>query len=565
MKKRLFLYSTLIICLGLACFIVLSTAIIRANNISIAKNAVMEIADAYAGLYRAGADVSALTKTKSETRITVISPDGGVLADSSPLDVGSLDNHLDRPEIQAAQSGEPAASVRYSSTLGADLIYYAVKAESGDGYVFIRAAVPVAAIDAYLAQSLPFLIVTLVVVAAVCFVFSRATIVHIIRPFESVEATLRALADGAYTRGRIAGGYEEIDKLTRGIDDVAGILQNSFNELRDEKNKLAFIINSIADGLFVVDAMKNLILLNAAATAIFDAKPGLTGKNMHYLSHEKTFKDAVDGCLAGGGDAMFEYALNGRTYFVSIKKLPYTELTMVMLSDVTEIKDNARRREEFFANASHELKTPLTAIKGLNELTDINNKDENLRKYIESIARETDRMLSLIADMLKLSELENTQRIDINRAPVPLSKIIDEARGALATAIDEKAVRFTVSGDATVSAEPGHVYELVKNLIENAVRYNKQGGAVSVTVESDAFGAALKIADEGIGISSGEQARVFERFYRVEKSRSQKNGGTGLGLSIVKHICALYGWRLSLKSKPGAGTEVAVAFDGKPA
>jgi len=564
MKKRLFLYSTLIICAGLICFFVLSTAVIRANNISIAKNAVMETAHVYAGLYGAGADMPSLVKTGNETRITVVAPDGGVLADSSPLDIGSLENHLDRPEIQAALAGEPAAHVRYSATLGADMIYYAVKAESGDGYVFIRAAVPVAAIDAYLAQSLPFLTVTLVLVAAVCFIFSRATIIKIIRPFESVEATLRALADGAYTRGRIAGGYEEIEKITRGIDDVAGILQNSFDELLDEKSKLAFIINNIADGLFVVDEMKNLVLINAAATAIFDAQPGLAGKNMHCLSHEKTLKDAVDGCVAGGNDAMFEYALNGRTYFVSVKKLPLTKLTMAAFSDVTEIKENARRREEFFANASHELKTPLTAIKGLNELTEINNKDETLRKYIDSIARETDRMLSLIADMLKLSELENTKNTNINRAPVSLSQIIDEARGALATVIDEKAVRFTVTGDATIPAEPGHVYDLVKNLIENAVRYNKQGGAVAVTVESSALGAALRIADEGIGISPGEQARVFERFYRVEKSRSQKNGGTGLGLSIVKHICVLYGWRLSLKSKPGAGTEVAVAFDGKP-
>jgi len=525
----------------------------------------MEISRVYAGLYGDGTDVSILIKTDGDTRITIISSDGAVVADSSPLDVGSLDNHLDRPEIQAALVGEPAAYVRYSATLGADLIYYAVKAENGGDYVFIRAAVPVAAIDAYMAGSLPLLVIALVLVAVVCFVFSRAIIVKIIKPFESVETTLRALADGAYTPNREQSGYEEIDKITRGIDDVAGILQDSFNDLRDEKNKLAFIIDSIADGLFVVDEIKNLVLLNAAATAVFDAKPGLAGKNMHYLSHEKTLKDAVDGCVAGGGDAMFEYALNGRTYFVSIKKLPLTKLTMVALSDVTEIKENARRREEFFANASHELKTPLTAIKGLNELTGLNNKDETLRKYIESIARETGRMLSLIADMLKLSELENTQSLNINRAPVSLSKIIDEARGALATAIDEKAVRFTVSGDATISAEPGHVYELVKNLVENAVRYNKQGGAVAVTIESDASGAALTIADDGIGISPGEQARVFERFYRVEKSRSQKNGGTGLGLSIVKHICVLYGWRLSLKSKPGVGTEVMVAFDSKPA
>jgi two-component system phosphate regulon sensor histidine kinase PhoR len=234
---------------------------------------------------------------------------------------------------------------------------------------------------------------------------------------------------------------------------------------------------------------------------------------------------------------------------------------MIALSDVTEIRENAKRREEFFANASHELKTPLTAIKGFNELTAINNKDDNIRKYIDSITRETDRMLSLIGDMLKLSELENTQ--SINPVPVPLAKIVNEAVELLSTSINEKSISIEITGDATVTAEPGHIYELAKNLIENAVRYNNQGGHVSVTIERSKQNARLYVFDDGIGISPEEQTRIFERFYRVEKSRSQRNGGTGLGLSIIKHICALYDWKLSLKSKLGVGTEVTVVFNEK--
>ena len=174
------------------------------------------------------------------------------------------------------------------------------------------------------------------------------------------------------------------------------------------------------------------------------------------------------------------------------------------------------------------------------------------------MTRETDRMLTLIGDMLKLSELENTQ--NLNPVSLSLAKVVDEVQEALTTVIDEKAVLVECSGDAEVCAEQEHIYELVKNLMENAIRYNEQGGRVFVTMEDGKKGARLIVADDGIGISPEEQSRIFERFYRVEKSRSLRSGGTGLGLSIVKHICALYDWKLSLRSKPGIGTEVTVTF-----
>ena len=170
-------------------------------------------------------------------------------------------------------------------------------------------------------------------------------------------------------------------------------------------------------------------------------------------------------------------------------------------------------------------------------------------------------MMGLIGDMLKLSELENTTAL--NPVSVSLAKTVNEASEAVSAAIKEKAISFEVTGDGNVMAEPEHLYELIKNLVENAVRYNNQGGKVSAKIESDKKATRLIISDNGIGISPQEQTRIFERFYRVEKSRSQRNGGTGLGLSIVKHICALYGWNLSLKSKPGVGTDVEILFVAK--
>lgn len=554
MKKRLFIVTTLILCAGLCCFFAASVYVTYTNNLSFAKDMVIETAQICAALYRENADISTLEHFGGSTRVTVVALDGRVLADSRPVDVDELENHLNRPEIQASENGTPEAFVRHSDTLGADLIYYALKVDTGGGTVYIRAAVPVAKIDTYLLRSLPLLAVLLIVVALLCFFFTRRSVGRIVTPFGAVEQNLRQLLGGVYKSEPITASYEEIDVITREIDGVAGLLQDSINALRDEKEKLDYILQNIGDGLFAVDENRNISLINAAAHNIFGVTPDISGKKLEYLTYDKTLSRAVEDCVTHKKSVLFEWSSGGRIYLVTAKPLCGTSLTIVVMSDVTESRENAKQREEFFANASHELKTPLTAIKGFNELTALNNKDESIGKYIVGITRETDRMLSLIGDMLKLSELENT--MDISTVSVSLAKVIREVWEALTPAIEAKAIVFNTSGDDAVTAEPGHVYELIKNLIENAVRYNNYGGNVTVTIGK----RTLTVGDNGIGIAPEEQARIFERFYRVEKSRSERGGGTGLGLSIVKHVCVIYGWKLTLKSKLGVGTEVKVEF-----
>jgi len=561
MKKRLFLYTTLIITAGLLCFFASSVYITYRNNLGIAKDTVAETAQICADLYSDGADVSAFTDVPGNTRITLISPEGEVLADSRPLDPDALENHLNRPEIQSALNGAPEPCVRYSETLGTDLIYYALKAERGDGYVFIRAAVPVAQIDAYLLQALPLFAVLLLLVALLSLAFSRGMIKRLTKPLESVERKLRLLSSGEYAPMPAAAAidsYEEVDAMLRSIDEVTQVLQGSLTALTDEKKKAEYILNNIGDGIFAVDAEKNIAFINNAACGMFGVTPEIAGKHINYLTNDKTLAAAVDDCAVHEKSSLFELALAGKIYLVTLKRLPGTALTMAVLSDVTDSRESEKQREEFFANASHELKTPLTAIKGFNELTALGNKDENMDKYIGGIARETDRMLALLGDMLALSELENTQ--ELHPTSVSLAKTAHEVREVLSAAIGEKNMEFEIIGDGTVNADPAHVFELIKNLAENAVRYNEQGGRVSITMESDKENTWLFVYDNGIGIPPEEQTRIFERFCRVEKSRSQRSGGTGLGLSIVKHLCALYGWKLSLKSKLGVGTEVTVVF-----
>jgi len=562
MRRKLFLYTTLLLFAGLFVFFGISVYITRTNNIKLAEKAVVETAQNYAGIYHEIADVSTLVKTSNETRITIISADGTVFADSRPVDMAALENHLERPEIQAALNGAPAVFIRYSESLGVDMVYYALKVDDGDSYIFLRVATPVAEINTFLFRSLPLLLLVILVIAIICFFFARSMANRVAKPFESIQHRLRTLSGGGYMPDSIEDSYEEINQITQGIDEVALILQHSMRDLHDEKSKLDYILDNISDGLIVVDEKKSITLINSAALNTFGATTEIIGKDFIYLSYDKSIAGAVDGCVSRAENALFEFSLNGRIFFVTVKRLPGTTLTTIVLSDVTETRESAKQREEFFANASHELKTPLTAIKGFSELVEINNKDESIKKYVDGIIRETERMLTLIGDMLKLSELENTE--NINPIPVSLARVSGEVQEALSASIIEKSIIFEIAGDAMVSAEPAHVYELMKNIIENAVRYNNRDGRVSVTIEDDKKGALLFVFDNGIGIAPEEQARIFERYYRVEKSRSQQKGGTGLGLSIVKHICSLYGWQLTLKSKFGVGTEISVVFSSSP-
>jgi len=507
MKKRLFIYTILILFVGLISFFAVSFYIVHNNSLNIAKNRLVEMTQIYAGLFNNSVDLAEFVSAGGDLRITIISSDGYVLADSRPLP--TPENRLARPEIQAAAEGSPTVFTRRSNTFGVDYVYYALKVESGDSFVFVRVSVSVTEINAYLHQSLPLLIILLLVLAVACFFLVRST----------------------------------VNQVTVG----------------SEKDKLAYILNSIGDGLFVVDESRNITLANSAALRIFDATSDIINKGLNYLTDKKKLTEAITNCISSGSETLLELKLKGSIYLISVRRLPDTNLTMIVLTDVTENRENAKRREEFFTNASHELKTPLTAIKGFSELMSLGNKDESNQKYIAGITRETNRLMSLIGHMLKLSEMENAQTFE--PVQISLGNVISEVYETVSTTLEEKSINFKAHGNATVLADPEHVYELVKNLIENAIKYNNHGGKVTVVVERKKRKTRLLVLDNGIGISPKDQTRIFERFYRVDKSRAVWRGGTGLGLSIVKHICVLYGWKLSLKSKLGVGTDVVVEFN----
>lgn len=560
MKKGFILYSIIISLIATVLMFSLGIFVEMTSNTAQAEDKVIAIANIYADMYTDGGD---FVKSDDNVRVTVISADGTVIDDTDNDDVSSMDNHLSRQEVRAALSGKPEAVVRYSDTAGHDMMYYAVKKDIGDTHVFIRAAVSVKSITDYLVKSLPLTVAIMLLAILMSVIVGLFFGDRLLRPLSQVKDSLRAISSGKYVKSIQTGTDSDINKILSEIDDIGEKLEKNVAELKDERSKLDFIINNINDAVIAVDKDKNICLINDVAKDIFDIEGDAVGKSVNMLEYNKQLAGAIDGGATEGHNAVFETKIGTSIYLVTVKTLAggWTgrgDITAVILSDITASKESEKTRSEFFANAGHELKSPLTAILGFSELSVIENKNDKLDIPLAGIAREAARMLALIEDMLGLSRLESAEPVE--KKPVDLRLAAEDVKAGLSGIAADKNVTVSVTGNGTVNADYSHIYSLIKNLLENAVRYNKDGGMAEVSISETSNAVKLKVSDTGIGVESKHQTRIFERFYRVEKSRSRKLGGTGLGLAIVKHICLVYDADIKLQSRVGFGTVVTVSF-----
>lgn len=562
MKNRIIFYNLIISVSALLMMFVVGIVVARNNNYEHSKLRIIELAHAYADGYNG--DNSITQVNNSDIRITIIAQDGKVIADSLYTDVSTLDNHINRPEIQSAINENPSAAIRYSDSLGLDMIYYALKVDNLDDYVFIRIALPIESINSYIFKTIPSMLIILVLSILAVVLMSVYVSRKALYPYSLVKNSLIAINAGNYKKLMPTNSYEEINATINDINDISEKLDYSFNRYREQTAKLDYIINHINDGIIAVNVKNEISLINTVAMHIFNSNHNVLGKNVNFLTNDAMIINAIKQCIDKEENALYEIVIDKRNYLVTVKNISGWErniedkIAVLILSDITINKNNEKLRSEFFANASHELKTPLTSIKGFNELVEIENKDKNLIKYITQIAKESDRMLTLINDMLKLSDLEN--KINLERVPINVAEIAMEVMSSLKIIADEHSTTISVKGEGIINAEAEHIYELIKNLTENAVKYNNIGGTVNIIITDRKDKLTIEVSDNGIGIDSKHQARIFERFYRVEKSRSRGTGGTGLGLAIVKHICELYDAQLTLKSRTGIGTTVLVVF-----
>lgn len=553
MKNKIVIFNIVIVTLALLIVFFSGISLIKKSHLEEAEKQIVTVTDVYAANY---SDNITATAPK-DIRITVIDENKTVIADSQDNSLVGKP-HENREEITAAWEGNPKVVTRKSESLGADMVYYAKKVNVGDTFVIVRAAIKVEEINQYVFNALPTYVYVLISVLFVSYIAGILATVNLIKPLEEVKNTLAAVNNGE----KISYSYDkesdpDVREMLGEIADVGEKLQNSINEANAERERLNYVLANISDGITVIDANGIVTVMNKVACGVFGGD-GFIGRKYTALTADEKFLSEIGETISLREPRSFECESEGNIYMVTARALE-NSFAVIVLTDITQIRNGEKMREEFFANASHELKTPLTAIKGFNDLIALKTSDEEIKSFTAKSDKEITRLVSLIGDMLDLSKLENGGKIT-DAEDLDLGKIATEVAESLAPLAASKKISVSVSGNGIVRMEREHAVELVKNLVENAIRYNNENGTVEVSVLNDGGNVVLRVKDNGIGIEEEHLGRIFERFYRVNKSRSRETGGTGLGLSIVKHVCALYNAEPVVHSRYGEGTTVEVKF-----
>lgn len=500
---------------------------------------------------------------QKDCRITAISMTGDVLYDSDTTD--ALENHLDREEVVAAIAGSPKTIERYSDTFKCKMTYYAVKTRLSDGKeIILRLAVKSAEINDYIISTLPVLVIALIFSAIVAGLFARKLSEGVANRIADISKSLKSVNVGNYVPLETDMQDSEFYAV---YDEINALNEKTVLHMRREENereKLNTVINNVSQGIVALSVHGEVVLINNSALTLFANDSRVVGNDLVYLIADTNLLNRIV-TTSKEANSCFEYTLNGKSLLVEVI-IPQGNILqdeigcIVIFTDITAQKDLERQKEEFFANASHELKTPLTAMLGLTELAIAKSEEEGLKSQLERIHKESLRLSNLISDMLKLSKLETLQSNDTSVC-VSLDSIATEVLMELSEAIKAKNITATINGRANIFADEKRMYELMQNLLSNAVNYNKDGGRIDIILEETSKAVIIRVKDTGIGIAKENIPRLCERFYRVDKSRSKKTGGTGLGLAIVKHICALYGADITINSEIDVGTEFVVTFE----
>ena len=507
-----------------------------------------ELSLAAVGVENSGLDY--LSHLRSDSyRLTWIAADGAVLGDTQ-ADASQMENHAQRAEVrQALESGEGQSS-RYSATLTEKTIYYARRMDDG---TVLRISVSRATAGLVaLGMLQPILAVALAALLLSAWL-SRRLSRRIVEPLNRLDLE-HPLDD--------ANAYEELSPLLRRIHSQRQEIDRQMRALRQKQDEFSQIIRSMQEGLVLLDQSGAVLSINDAAKRLFSAGDECVGKDFLTVDREPEMSRAIQQALADGHSEI-RRERGGRVYQFDLSRIDSDGATVgaVLLAfDITEAEFAERNRREFTANVSHELKTPLQGIIGSAELIEkgmVDSKD--VPRFIGHIRTEATRMVALISDIIRLSQLDEGGELPFE--PVDLKKLAEEASASLASAAAEKQVTIRVHGDdRQITTVRRLASEIIYNLCDNAVKYTREGGSVDVTIDGTAHGAVVTVQDTGIGIPPEHQSRVFERFYRVDKSHSRQSGGTGLGLSIVKHAVQYLGGWIELESQPGKGTTMRVHF-----
>ncbi len=489
--------------------------------------------------------------TGDRYRLTWVSPDGSVRYDTQ-ADAQTMENHLEREEIKEALQMERGTSFRYSATLTEKTRYEAIKLS--DGSVLRISVSRITMIRLLIGMIQPIAVILILALILSAFLAHHMA-GKVVEPLNhlNLEAPLEN------------DTYEELSPLLHRIHAQHRQIAEQVKNLRQKTDEFTQITEHMQEGLVLLNKTGTILSINPAACRLFGTDFQCVGADFLCIERKPDLKKALEDAMETGHSEVHA-ARGGRDYQFDLSRIESdgAVLGIVLLAfDITEQVDAERKRREFTANVSHELKTPLQSIMGSAEL--IENalvKPEDLPRFVGHIRKEASRLLSLIEDIIRLSELDEGG--EQQKEPIALHEMIDEIFSILHDAAQAKQVTLSVTGDATLWAHRRSLHEILYNLCDNAIKYNKEGGRVEVDVQQSAQQVQICVTDTGIGIPLEHQHRVFERFYRVDKSHSKQSGGTGLGLSIVKHAVIAQGGTISMESVPNEGTRMTITFPCDP-
>lgn len=546
MKKRIFIiYLALVLVFALAATLLASTIVLsvaRNNLITRLQTEALQIENA---IKERGLD-AVLEGLISPSRVTLIRPDGSVAYDSWANE--PLENHADRPEIKDAQNEGTGVTVRYSQTTKSTAIY--VTRAQADGNV-LRVAAAERVARGIANSMLPWLIFGLVLLVIFSAVFARYFSGRLLRPITGIDLA----------KPEEAVVYDELLPLVKKLDEQNRENLAQLAQLEASRQELKTLLEGMHEGFIALNDKGAITLMNPSAQRMLGVKAeDARGRLLMEINRSQAMIDLLSALQEqGSGEGMLQ--MDGKSYQLFASRIDGTQSAVLIISDQTEKTAGEAMRQRFTANVSHELRTPLTTIRGCAELL-VNDmvKPEDQAQFYQKIHQESQRMLTLVEDILRLSSLDEGYLKGLSEQ-VNLYQVARESCQTLELLAQEKGITLSLTGeDAQVLGDAALLGELCTNLIDNAIKYNKEHGRVDVQVENTPLGAKLTVSDDGIGMSKEHQEHVFERFYRVDKSRSKETGGTGLGLSIVKHAAEVHRAKISLESEDGQGTKIVVGF-----
>jgi len=504
---------------------------------------------------------------KARCRVTVIDASGNVLADSEKNleEIAAMENHIGRPEIRTALEGSEGVDMRYSPTLKINMLYAAVPIEREEGVPgVVRLAIPVESVNKTLFSIRKTIFMGLLFAVILALALGFIVAARTMSPINRMIQVSRKFAEGDFSRRIVHISKDEIGDLAATLNKMAQDLENKINQIRSQGEKLSAVFNSMAEGVLVMDKYTRIISVNPTIEKIFGRESGLLeGQLFLEAIRNKDISELINNVLKTGEPEEEEINL-----FVPVRKIfrvnaaPIFEKGKIggcvaVIHDVTDMRKLETMRKDFVANVSHELKTPLTSIKGFVETLLEGAVDDraNNRKFLNIIREHSERLEKLVDDLLSLSSLESKE-IPLEKSEYDLKRQADEIISIFSAQAKKKniSIKNELKEGLKVKADKNKIDQVFTNLIDNAVKFNRENGCINVLSEERAGGKKVIIKDSGTGIPEKDIPRIFERFYRVDKARSRSLGGTGLGLSIVKHIVELHGGSVGVESVEGMGS-----------